>query len=83
MSLIHRCQGESDVYVFQHVDGFISCCGCSFLPSYVQGVKPDAFETRLQTVPELIEHLKAHREHGDLVPDDLLEAAYYDDVEVW
>lgn len=54
--------GSSDVYIYEHVGGFIECCGCSL-------ALPDGDEifgfTSLKTPREALSHLDLHEEIGD------------------
>lgn len=53
---------SSDVYIFEHVGGFIQCCGCNL-------VKPDEDEifgfAELATPRLALEHLGLHEAAGD------------------
>ena len=53
---------SSDVYIYEHVGGFIECCGCSL-------AKPDEDEifgfTKLTTPREALAHLDEHEAAGD------------------
>lgn len=53
---------SSDIYIFEHVGGFIECCGCSLaLPE-----DQELFGfTRLKTPREALAHLDLHEEVGD------------------
>lgn len=50
---------DSDVYVYEHVSGWLECCGCRLIG--------DCFRT--DDVRDFLEHLVAHDEDGDVVPD--------------
>lgn len=52
----------SDVYVFEHVGGFIECCGCSITMPWDGEVFGFA---RLATPREALEHLAQHELNGD------------------
>lgn len=54
--------GEADVYVFEHVGGFIVCCMCS--------LGEDDFHA--DTAAAMDDHLRAHVAAGDFVPDDII-----------
>jgi hemerythrin-like domain-containing protein len=58
----------SDVYIFEHVGGFIECCGCSM--ASVDEDDPNAFfgSARLNTAREALDHLEEHVKVGDNVP---------------
>lgn len=53
---------SSDVYIYEHVGGFIECCGCSL-------VDPEDDEifgfVKLATPREALAHLDAHESAGD------------------
>lgn len=48
---------NSDVYMYEHVDGFIECCACNI-------GEPQTFNTPRQAIMHLFEHLG----RGDKVP---------------
>lgn len=52
----------SDVYVFEHVHGYLTCCGCSI----TTGQDP-----RFDNLVSLFEHLDEHRSVGHVVPDSV------------
>lgn len=53
---------SSDVYIFEHVSGFIECCGCSL----AEGVDREPFATVTFNTPrEALAHLDEHDEAGD------------------
>jgi hypothetical protein len=54
--------GSSDVYIFEHVGGFIECCGCSL--AKVEEGEIFGF-TYLKTPREALEHLDSHEAAGD------------------
>ncbi len=58
-----RFSAESDVYVYDDVDGFIRCCGCAL---------DDDFQC--DTWPEMEAHLRRH-EAGHAVPARLMRGA--------
>ena len=58
MSYCRFAWNGSDVYVFDHVDGGIECCGCRFGDT-----------TRFGTPEEAITHLGLHRRAGHFVPE--------------
>lgn len=72
MSYARFGSGGSDVYVYEHVGGFIECCGCSLAKDEDGGVFGFGF-THLKTAREAIEHLEKHREAGDTVLDRTFE----------
>lgn len=67
---------NADVYVFMHVGGFLSCCGCWLAGKPFQ---TDAFGD----TQGMLKHLDDHRAAGHNVPqhvyDDLLEDAPMND----
>lgn len=64
-----RWSAESDIYIFDHVDGGIECHGCPL-------VKHDAAgrHYRAETTDEMVEHCKTHIDAGHRVPVWLLGA---------
>jgi hypothetical protein len=54
--------GSSDVYIYEHVGGYIECCGCSLAMPEDQGLF--GF-TNLKTPREALTHLDLHEEAGD------------------
>lgn len=50
---------DSDVYVFEHVGGFIQCCGCWLEPGDKDGWFYDA-----KTPREMLSHLETHEIQG-------------------
>jgi hypothetical protein len=54
--------GSSDIYIYEHVGGFIECCGCSLVDS--EGDELFGF-THLKTPREALAHLDSHEEAGD------------------
>ena len=63
-----RLGPESDVYMFNHVDGGIECCICAFQPY------PGPGSIRFSTPQEALEHLMKHREAGHKVPQSVIDA---------
>lgn len=51
---------SSDVYIYEHVGGFIECCGCSFIE--IESSMPFP---HLKTPREALLHLDAHEAAGD------------------
>ena len=49
---------SSDVYVFEHVGGFIECCGCWLMADN------DEWSVKLATPREALEHLDIHEAVG-------------------
>ncbi len=62
-----RWSNESDVYVYHHVDGYVTCCGCRLFDADPFSLEPrdPAFYSRTAA----IEHLERHRLAGHIVPD--------------
>lgn len=54
--------GSSDIYIYEHVGGFIECCGC-----VLADVEENEFFgfTHLKTPREALAHLDAHEAAGD------------------
>ena len=52
---------DSDVYVFEHVGGFIQCCGCPYTS------KDDFGMYDAKTPRQMLEHLDMHEADGDSV----------------
>lgn len=53
---------NSDVYIFEHANGFIECCGCILTeptPDEIVGF------AKLATPREAIKHLEEHQAYGD------------------
>jgi hypothetical protein len=65
-----RMSGDSDVYIFEHADGFIQCCGCSI-------TEPEDYEwvgyANLNTAREALAHLDEHVALGYKVPQRTFE----------
>ena len=60
--------GSSDIYMYEHVSGFIECCGCSLeepLGLTIEEDGPLFGFARLNTPREALAHLDAHEEAGD------------------
>lgn len=61
-----RFSATSDVYVYEHVGGFIECCGCGL-------TEPDEYEDfgffHAKTPREMLIHLDEHKKIGDQVPE--------------
>ena len=59
---------SSDIYMYEHVSGFIECCGCSLeepLGLSIEEDDPLFGFARLKTPREALAHLDAHEEAGD------------------
>jgi hypothetical protein len=74
---------NSDVYVFEHVGGYIQCCGCA-LPEFNKD--DEIFATvDLKTPKQALEHLSIHKDAGHNVDRAMqgITEAYPDlDVEI-
>lgn len=55
---------ESDIYIYEHVGGFIECCGCSLAKEEDGGAFGFGF-THLKTPREALAHLDVHETAGD------------------
>jgi hypothetical protein len=55
---------SSDIYMYEHVGGFIECCGCSLAKAEDGGVFGFGF-TNLNTPREALAHLDEHEAAGD------------------
>jgi hypothetical protein len=55
---------SSDIYMFEHVSGYIECCGCSLAKAEDGGVFGFGF-THLTTPSEALTHLDMHEIAGD------------------
>lgn len=58
---------NSDVYVFEHVAGYIQCCGC-ILPEYGDEDWIGGFYNA-PTANDMLKHLDEHRAAGNVVPE--------------
>lgn len=54
--------GSSDIYIYEHVGGFIECCGCSIAEIDEDEIVGFA---KLATPREALAHLDAHEAAGD------------------
>jgi hypothetical protein len=50
---------DSNVYIFYHAHGGITCCGCS---------AASKVDITLQTEEEMLDHVNLHRRRGEIVP---------------
>lgn len=55
--------GEADVYVFEHVGGFIQCCGCPLAQGEI-GIDDNFGMYDAKTPREMLEHLEKHEALG-------------------
>lgn len=55
---------KSDVYVYEHVDGGITCCGCELKGE----------QSWFYTYSEMIAHLEKHIKAGHVVPVHVIPA---------
>jgi hypothetical protein len=73
---------SSDVYVFQsvgfsdHPNGWLECCACGLGNDETWGRMFRAFSTQ-----EMLDHLQAHRDVGDSVPQDCIDGLLEDRAE--
>lgn len=51
---------DGDVYMYEHVNGFIECCACSL---------KDGKSVALLNRKDALEHLYQHRDNEDKVPE--------------
>ncbi len=71
MSLARRNCDGSDVYIYEHVDGYIECQDCPM------GVPYSMCDDRQFTdMSSLIVHIAEHINAGHCVPDYVLPQAY-------
>ncbi len=61
----------SDVYVFEHVGGFIQCCACWLNEVEDGDIFPES--TNLKTPREALAHLEEHVSAGHCVPSKTFE----------
>ncbi len=52
--------GSSDVYIFEHVAGYIECCGCLL----IRGEDENDWYVKLSTPRAALDHLDAHEAAG-------------------
>lgn len=66
---------SSDVYVFEHVGGWIECCAC--------GLDANTWSFKASTPREMIDHLNRHESSGDdtgeAIPNIMEE---YEDLDI-
>jgi|688.fasta_scaffold52467_16 hypothetical protein len=53
----------SDIYMFEHVDGFIECCGC-WLSGLGLSIEADDFFASFSTPRNALAHLDKHEQAG-------------------
>lgn len=69
MSFVRLGQDSSQVYIFDHVDGYVVCCFCAFTPWDADAeriARPDFHTTDLDA---MLAHIAEHRAAGHVVPD--------------
>jgi hypothetical protein len=66
---------QADAYIFMHVGGFLTCCGCSLPIENDIGVH--SFEAN--STQEMLDHIDAHLEAGHLIPGFVKERLIEDD----
>ena len=71
MSYVRFAWDGSDVYMFEHCDGGIECCGCRF-------AKQSEGFPRFGTPEEAIAHLGLHRRAGHFVPEYAITGLWND-----
>jgi hypothetical protein len=59
MSYCRFSWDDSDVYLYEHVDGFIECSACRF---------DDPWIVQLNSLDEALAHVAKHRAAGHIVP---------------
>ena len=69
MSYCRRGWDGNQLYMYEHVDGFIECSGCQF---------DDPWIVQLNSVDEAIEHVAKHRAAGHHVPEGLEDDIRYE-----
>lgn len=72
---------DSDVYVFEHVGGFIQCCGCAISEDEISLESFGMYDA--DTPREMLSHLDRHEEVGhnvDYARKNIL--AEYEDLDV-
>ena len=64
-----RFGDDSDVYLYEHVDGFYECCSCRLM-KFEKGLPFDMHESKkLLNLSEVLAHLLKHKKKGHKVPD--------------
>jgi hypothetical protein len=72
MSYVRFAWDGSQVYMFEHCDGGIECCGCRFADKTGKGFP------RFGTPEEAIAHLALHRRAGHFVPEYAITGLWND-----
>lgn len=67
-----RFGAESDVYLYASVHGGVTCCAC--------GLPDSPGVASLWSVEAVLEHLQAHRDADQMVPEGTVEAMLSDDL---
>jgi len=67
--------GGSDVYVYMHVGGFLTCTWCPLM----EDQEELNFDTKSTQV--MAAHLKRHELNGERVPNDIYQRLWEDDKE--
>jgi hypothetical protein len=62
VSICRIIPGHSDVYMYEHCDGYVHCCLCRL-----------AEDCKMHSDDEAVAHLSVHKEMGHLVPDYAFE----------
>lgn len=58
---------RSDVYIFEHVDGYMNCAACLLVKDF-----------RATEVQDMLDHLDEHEAAGHIIPPDLRECLVED-----
>ena len=61
---------DSDAYIYEHVGGFIECCGC-FITEPEDGELVGFY--RANTAREMLAHIDEHIAAGDYIPQSAIE----------
>lgn len=72
--------GNSDVYVFMHVNGKLCCCACIF--AGVRFEDPDYWgDFFAENTYDMVKHLMRHKRKGDQIPSGIIDDLWEDDEE--
>lgn len=69
---------DSDVYVFAHVDGGVTCMSCPLNPPNDSGFSDSAW---MHSADEVVAHMRRHRDAGHDFPVSMLDANTYEDAD--
>jgi hypothetical protein len=90
MAFVRMGQDGSQVYIFDHVGGYKTCCHCPFTkprpapaPGYPDHVTWDDFKTT--ELDAMLAHVAEHRAAGHVVPDwvDQVLRDEWKDSDLW